>query len=89
MSEPSAAKAAKIPYLQIKDIVKTYGDNYAVDHVSLNIDKHEIFALLGSSGSGKSTLLRILAGMETPSQGQIILDGKTSPNCSPTTAPST
>ena len=76
MSEPSAATAAKTPYLQIKDIVKTYGDNYAVDHVSLNIDKHEIFALLGSSGSGKSTLLRILAGMETPSQGQIILDGQ-------------
>ena len=76
MSEPSAAKAAKIPYLQIKDIVKTYGDNYAVDHVSLNIDKHEIFALLGRSGSGKSTLLRMLAGMETPSQGQIILDGQ-------------
>ena len=47
-----------------------------MDHVSLNIDKHEIFALLGSSGSGKSTLLRILAGMETPSQGQIILDGQ-------------
>ena len=64
------------PYLQIKDIVKTYGDNYAVDHVNLDIHKHEIFALLGSSGSGKSTLLRMLAGMETPTQGQIILDGQ-------------
>ena len=43
---------------------------------SLNIEKNEIFALLGSSGSGKSTLLRMLAGMETPTQGQIILDGE-------------
>ncbi len=63
-------------YLQIKDIVKTFGDNYAVDHVNLTIEKNEIFALLGSSGSGKSTLLRMLAGMETPTQGQIILDGE-------------
>jgi len=64
------------PYLQIKDVVKTYGENYAVDHIDLDIDRHEIFALLGSSGSGKSTLLRILAGMETPDQGKIILDGQ-------------
>ncbi|OAM38166.1 ABC transporter ATP-binding protein [Eikenella halliae] len=64
------------PYLQIKDVVKTYGENYAVDHIDLDIDRHEIFALLGSSGSGKSTLLRMLAGMETPDQGKIILDGQ-------------
>ena len=50
------------PYLQIKDVVKTYGENYAVDHIDLDIDRHEIFALLGSSGSGKSTLLRMLIG---------------------------
>ncbi|MCO6504040.1 MAG: polyamine ABC transporter ATP-binding protein [Snodgrassella sp.] len=78
MSENSPTKpnVDQAHYLQIKDIVKTFGDNYAVDHVTLNIEKNEIFALLGSSGSGKSTLLRILAGMETPSQGQIILDGE-------------
>lgn len=78
MSEYSTTKpnVDQAHYLQIKDIVKTFGDNYAVDHVTLNIEKNEIFALLGSSGSGKSTLLRMLAGMETPSQGQIILDGE-------------
>lgn len=78
MSENAATKppTGAVPYLQIKDIVKTYDDNYAVDHLNLNINKHEIFALLGSSGSGKSTLLRMLAGMETPTQGQIILDGE-------------
>mgnify|MGYP002660325508 CR=1 FL=1 len=65
----------KTPYLQIQGLVKKYGDNYAVDSVDLNIERHEIFALLGSSGSGKSTLLRMLAGMERPSQGKILLDG--------------
>ena len=64
------------PYLQIQGLVKNIGDNYAVDHIDLNINKNEIFALLGSSGSGKSTLLRMLAGMETPSAGKIILDGQ-------------
>lgn len=64
------------PYLQIQGLVKKFGDNYAVDHIDLDIEKHEIFALLGSSGSGKSTLLRMLAGMETPNQGKIILDGQ-------------
>ena len=64
------------PYLQIKGLVKKFGDNIAVNYLNLDINKHEIFALLGSSGSGKSTLLRMLAGMETPSEGQIILDGQ-------------
>lgn len=72
----TTVKKTSLPYLQIKDIVKTYGDHYAVDHISLDIEKHEIFALLGSSGSGKSTLLRMLAGMETPTSGKIILDGQ-------------
>lgn len=63
-------------YLQIQNLVKKYGDQYAVDGVDLNIRKGEIFALLGSSGSGKSTLLRMLAGMEQPTQGKIILDGQ-------------
>ena len=68
-------ETTKTPYLQIQGLVKKYGDNYAVDSVDLNIERHEIFALLGSSGSGKSTLLRMLAGMERPSQGKILLDG--------------
>ncbi|MFC3532069.1 ABC transporter ATP-binding protein [Vogesella facilis] len=64
------------PYLQIVDIEKQFGDHTAVDHVNLNIERNEIFALLGSSGCGKSTLLRMLAGMEKPSAGRIILDGE-------------
>lgn len=64
------------PYLQLIDIVKKFGDLVVVDHVNLSLGHKEIFALLGSSGSGKSTLLRMLAGMETPTSGRIILDGQ-------------
>lgn len=69
-------KDTATPYLQIQNVVKTFEDNYAVDHIDLTINKHEIFALLGSSGCGKTTLLRMLAGMETPTSGKIILDGQ-------------
>ncbi|MBK0414377.1 polyamine ABC transporter ATP-binding protein [Chromobacterium haemolyticum] len=63
-------------YLRIAGVLKKFGDHVAVDHVDLDIRRNEIFALLGSSGCGKSTLLRMLAGMETPTSGRIILDGE-------------
>ena len=63
-------------FLQIRDVVKDFGGHLAVNHVSLDIAKGEIFALLGSSGCGKSTLLRMLAGFETPTSGRIVLDGQ-------------
>lgn len=64
------------PFLRIKNITKKFGDNYAVDDVSIDIYKGELFCLLGGSGSGKSTLLRMLAGFETPSSGTIEIDGQ-------------
>jgi putrescine transport system ATP-binding protein len=64
-------------YLQIRDVVKDFGGgSIAVNHVSLDIGKGEIFALLGSSGCGKTTLLRILAGLESPTAGRVLLDGQ-------------
>ena len=63
-------------FLQIRDIVKDFDGHTAVDRVSIDIAKGEIFALLGSSGCGKSTLLRMLAGFETPTSGSIVLDGR-------------
>ena len=63
-------------FLQIQDIVKDFNGFKAVDRVSLDIAKGEIFALLGASGCGKSTLLRMLAGFETPTSGRIILNGQ-------------
>lgn len=64
------------PFIQIKNICKKFGAAKAVDTISLDIYKGEFFGLLGGSGSGKSTLLRILAGFETPDQGDIIIGGK-------------
>ncbi len=62
-------------FLRIESVVKDFGDFRAVDQVSLDIAKGEIFALLGSSGCGKSTLLRMLAGFENPTSGRIVLNG--------------
>ncbi len=71
-----AAGVRNPSFLQIQDVVKDFGGQRAVNHVSLDIAKGEIFALLGSSGCGKTTLLRMLAGFETPSSGRIVLDGQ-------------
>ncbi len=54
--------------LQIKQVVKSFGNVHAVNGVNLNIHEGEFFALLGPSGCGKTTLLRMLAGFEFPSE---------------------
>ena len=63
-------------YLHIDQLTKDFDGYKAVNNVSLEIAKGEIFALLGSSGCGKSTLLRMLAGFETPTSGRIVLAGR-------------
>jgi putrescine transport system ATP-binding protein len=63
------------PYIRIENVTKKFGDFVAVDDVSLNIYRGEIFCLLGGSGSGKTTLLRMMAGFERPTEGRIWIDG--------------
>ncbi len=63
------------PYVRIEKVTKKFGDFVAVDDVSLNIYKGEIFCLLGASGCGKTTLLRMLAGFEVPTAGHLWIDG--------------
>ena len=63
-------------FLQVLEVSKQFGNVTVVDKVSLSIRRQEFFALLGSSGCGKSTLLRIMAGLETPTSGRILLDGQ-------------
>jgi putrescine transport system ATP-binding protein len=64
------------PYIRIEEVTKKFGDFVAVNNVSLNIYRGEIFCLLGGSGCGKTTLLRMLAGFERPSSGRIFIDGQ-------------
>ncbi len=64
------------PIIEFRNITKRFGPVVAVDDVSLSIREGEFFALLGPSGCGKTTLLRMLAGFETPSTGQILIDGR-------------
>ena len=61
--------------LEFRNVTKRFGQVTAVDDVSLAIAEGEFFALLGPSGCGKTTLLRMLAGLEIPSGGQILIDG--------------
>ncbi|WP_328189454.1 polyamine ABC transporter ATP-binding protein [Marinobacter sp. OP 3.4] len=80
--ENSTSAQAEV-LLSIKGISKSFDSTLAVDNVSLDIHRGEIFALLGGSGSGKSTLLRMLAGFEKPNAGRIVLDGQDITDLSP------
>ena len=62
--------------IAVRNITKRFGDFVAVDDVSLEVESGALTALLGPSGSGKSTLLRIIAGLETPDAGEVLLSGK-------------
>jgi putrescine transport system ATP-binding protein len=70
------ARDSEPDFVQLVDVVKKFGATAAVDHISLSIRRKEMFALLGSSGCGKSTLLRLMAGLETPDSGRIVVDGQ-------------
>ena len=58
------------------NVVKRFGDTVAVERMSLEIHKGEFLAIMGSSGCGKTTTLRMLAGLETPSEGEVRLSGR-------------
>jgi multiple sugar transport system ATP-binding protein len=61
----------------LKDVTKIWPDGtYAVDNVSLEVQDGEFMVLLGPSGCGKSTVLRMIAGLEDPTQGEILLNGE-------------
>src|SRR5215468_9571435 len=69
--------------IEVRNIRKQFGDFVAVDDVSLEIPDGSLTAVLGPSGSGKSTLLRIVAGLERPDSGEIMLSGEDATRIAP------
>ena len=64
------------PFVEFRHVTKRFSVHTAVDAVSLEVGRGEFFSLLGPSGCGKTTTLRLLAGLETPDSGEILLDGR-------------
>jgi len=62
--------------IELRDVVKRYGDVVALDGVSLNVNAGEWVSIMGPSGSGKSTLLNLIAGLDTPTSGSILVAGE-------------
>lgn len=62
-------------YVELKNINKNFGDYKASDNVNFGVEKGKLIGLLGPSGSGKTTIMRMIAGLETPDSGDIIIDG--------------
>jgi len=65
-----------VPFIEFRNVTKRFGDFTAVNSLSLKIFEREFFALLGGSGCGKTTMMRMLAGFETPTEGQVLLAGQ-------------
>jgi ABC-type Fe3+/spermidine/putrescine transport system ATPase subunit len=62
--------------LRLETVTKRFGTVTAVETLSLDVGQTELFALLGPSGSGKTTLLRIIAGLEAPDEGRVLIGGR-------------
>jgi sulfate/thiosulfate transport system ATP-binding protein len=69
--------------ISVNSATKRYGDFAALDDVSVDVESGSLTALLGPSGSGKSTLLRVIAGLEVPDSGTVLIDGRDVTNVAP------
>ena len=62
--------------IEVENLVKKYGDKVAVNKVSFNIKKGELFSLLGVNGAGKTTTIKILTGVSKLTSGKVLINGK-------------
>ena len=62
--------------LSVQDVVKSYGDYLAVNHVSIDVTKGSVFGMLGPNGAGKTSLIRMITTITAPDSGAIFLDGQ-------------
>jgi sulfate/thiosulfate transport system ATP-binding protein len=69
--------------IEARNVSKRFGDFQALDDVSLEVASGSLTALLGPSGSGKSTLLRVIAGLEQPDAGEIVISGEDATDVAP------
>ena len=65
-----------MPLLEVKNIKKDFDDTNVLKGVSFSLEAGQVLAIIGSSGSGKTTLLRCLNFLETPDEGEILVNGK-------------
>jgi NitT/TauT family transport system ATP-binding protein len=68
-----------MPHVSVKGVWKTYDDSVVLENLNLEVGEREFVTIVGASGCGKTTFLRMLLGMEHPSRGQILIDGKPAP----------
>ena len=65
--------------IEAKRLWKEYGDNVVLENINVSVEEGEFITIVGASGCGKTTFLKLLLGIETPSRGDLLLDGKSLP----------
>ncbi|MEC4816946.1 MAG: ABC transporter ATP-binding protein [Scytonema sp. PMC 1069.18] len=75
MAQDSLSKKTDLPVLEAKNLTRRFGGLVAVNDVSFQVDKQEVFGLIGPNGAGKTTLFNLITGLITPSQGQLFYQG--------------
>jgi len=72
---PPECRQGGIELIEVRDLVKQYGDHVAVDHVSFTVEEGKIYGFLGPNGAGKSTTMNIITGYLGPTSGEVIVNG--------------
>lgn len=72
---PSVAPEPARPLIEVRDVVKRYGDKTVLSGINLEVHRGETLVVIGGSGSGKTTLARLIMGLERPTSGRIFLKG--------------